>query len=134
MCGILGYFTGKQIDKNLFLRMRDTLEHRGPDGSGFLFLNNGKVAMGHRRLSIIDLTENGKQPIGNENGTIWLSFNGEIYNFQELRLVLDAKGHIFRSRTDSEVIVHAYEEWGERCVGRLWGMFAFIIWDESRKQ
>lgn len=134
MCGILGYFAGRKIDKNMFLRMRDTMVHRGPDGSGHLFSNDDQVALGHRRLSIIDLSEHGKQPLQNEDGSVWLSFNGEIYNFQDLRSELEINGHVFRSRTDSEVIVHAYEEWGERCVERLWGMFAFIIWDESRKQ
>tara|TARA_B100001123_G_scaffold374234_1_gene439378 strand:- start:9462 stop:11120 length:1659 start_codon:yes stop_codon:yes gene_type:complete len=91
------------------------------------------VALGHRRLAIIDLSKLGRQPLSNEDGTIWLSYNGEIYNFQELRSTLESNGHRFRSHTDSEVIVHAYEEWGESCVNRFLGMFAFVIWDDGRQ-
>jgi asparagine synthase (glutamine-hydrolysing) len=134
MCGILAHINkGIPIDNKLFSEMRDTMVHRGPDDHGSFFSKDGRAALGHRRLSIIDLSELGRQPMSNEDGTIWLSFNGEIYNFQDLRKVLEAKGHRFRSRTDSEVIVHAYEQWGEGCLERLWGMFAFVIWDDGKK-
>lgn len=134
MCGILAQINKKvNIDKGLFSRMLDTMSHRGPDDFGSIFSKNDTVALGHRRLSIIDLSDAGRQPMSNEDSSIWLSFNGEIYNFQDLRPVLEAKGHIFRSRTDSEVIIHAYEEWGNACPEKLWGMFAFILWDESKQ-
>lgn len=110
--------------------MTDALRHRGPDGEG-VWLRGG-VALGNRRLAIID-PETGKQPMGNEDGTIWVSFNGEVYNFRELRDILLQKGHIFRTQSDTEVIVHAYEEWGKKCVERFRGMFAFCIAD-TRKQ
>ncbi len=134
MCGIIAQInTREPIDRSQFLKMRDTLTHRGPDDAGTWISPNKRTALGHRRLSIIDLSENGRQPLGNEDGTLWLSFNGEIYNFQELRSVLKKKGHQFKSNTDSEVILHAYEEWGESCLERLWGMFAFVIWDDKRQ-
>ena len=133
MCGIIAFSNTNQIDKDIFAKMRDSLSHRGPDDYGDFFSRNGRLALGHRRLSIIDLSSTARQPICNENMTIWLSFNGEIYNFGELRETLERKGHRFRSKTDSEVIVHAYEEWSEACVERLWGMFAFVLWDESNQ-
>ena len=132
MCGILGIVAPQPIDRDLVMKMRDTMVHRGPDDAGNYISPNGTVALGHRRLSIIDLSEQGRQPMCNEDGTIWLSFNGEIYNFQELRAMLQVKGHSFKSKTDSEVVIHAYEEWGEHCVRQLWGMFAFVIWDERK--
>ena len=107
--------------------MTDVLKHRGPDGSGFWC--HGNVALGHRRLAIIDLSENGTQPISNEDETIYLTFNGEIYNYRELRAWLTGEGHRFKSNTDSEVIVHLYEEMGVECVKKLRGMFALAIWD-----
>lgn len=127
--------------------MADTLMHRGPDGQGF-FLNstnsslsvvddelhrikgNGNVALAHRRLSIIDL-EGGQQPLSNEDGTVWVTYNGEIYNFQEIKKQLEAKAHRFKTHCDTEVIVHAYEEWGQDCVHRFRGMFAFAIWNSQ---
>jgi len=134
MCGILSEvnFEG-YINKTLFEKQRDTLIHRGPDSYGTYLSKDKHVALGHRRLSIIDLSEYANQPITNEDKTIWLVFNGEIYNFQDLRELLQSKGHVFCSQTDSECIIHAYEEWREQCVSKLWGMFAFVIWDE-RKQ
>ncbi|MFC1461865.1 asparagine synthetase B family protein, partial [Verrucomicrobiota bacterium] len=111
--------------------MADTMAHRGPDQHG-VFCCDG-VSLGHRRLSIIDLSDHGRQPMANEDGTVRLVFNGEIYNFQELREELQSKGHDFISRSDSEVVIHAYEEYGIEAINRLRGMFAFAIWDESRK-
>jgi len=134
MCGICGAVTtnGSRVDEAVLRGMTDVMTHRGPDGSG-LYLRHERgvsVGLGHRRLSIIDLSEAGRQPLSNEDGTVWLVFNGEIYNHPELRRELEAKGHRFRSHTDSEVIVHLYEEEGIRCARRLAGMFAFAVWDE----
>jgi len=111
--------------------MRDTLKHRGPDDAG-TYLSSG-VALGHRRLSILDLTPEGRQPMANEDGSVQLVFNGEIYNFAEHRLWLQERGHWFRSRTDTEVILHLYEELGVGCLAKLKGMFAFAIWDQRRR-
>jgi asparagine synthase (glutamine-hydrolysing) len=112
--------------------MGDAIRHRGPDDSG-IWTGPG-VGLVHRRLSIIDLSPAGHQPMANEDGSVWIVFNGEIYNFQELRKDLVAQGHAFRSATDSEVIVHLYEEEGDACVERLDGMFAFAIWDAPRRR
>ena len=136
MCGINGIFfykSGKEVDARELERARDTLAHRGPDGAGLYVSKNKKLGFGHRRLSIIDLSEAGKQPMTNERGSVWITFNGEIYNFKELKAELENKGHIFRSLTDTEVIVHGYEEFGFDFVKRLNGMFAFAIWDETKK-
>ena len=112
-------------------RMTQTLIHRGPDDEGYYA--DTSVAFGHRRLSIIDLST-GHQPIANEDGTIWVVFNGEIYNYVELSHDLVAKGHVFRTRSDTETIVHAYEEWGLSCLDHLRGMFAFALWDRARQR
>ena len=133
MCGIAGLFDLKgrrEPDRARLLRMTTLLHHRGPDGDG-LFTHPG-VGLGHRRLAIIDL-EGGHQPLFNEDGSAAVVFNGEIYNFQELVPQLEALGHRFRTRCDTEVIIHAWEAWGEACVDRLQGMFAFAIWDRDRK-
>ena len=132
MCGILGS-VGRPPAAETFDRMLDTLTHRGPDGRGVRALDDGAVLLGHRRLAIIDLSADGAQPIGNEDGTVWLTFNGEIYNYRELREQLQRLGHRFASRTDSEAIVHAWEEWGAECVTRLRGIFAFGLWDQRAK-
>jgi len=129
MCGIAGF---NWEDKELIRNMDDVLKHRGPDGEG-VYTNKG-ISLGHRRLSIIDLSSAGKQPMCNEEGTIWITYNGEIYNFKELRENLEHKGHKFKSQTDTEVIIHAYEEWGHNCLQRFNGMFAFAIWDENKKE
>ncbi len=129
MCGIAGF---SWRDEELAGRMSQTMVHRGPDQSGVY--TDESVSLGHRRLSIIDLSEHGRQPMSNEDGTVWVTYNGEIYNFQELREALEAKGHVFRSRTDTEVIVHAYEEYGPDCARRFNGMFAFAIWDKKRRE
>ena len=130
MCGIIGRISYRNaIEKRTFISMMDTLKHRGPDGCGSVFLDNDHVGLGHYRLSVIDLTEAGSQPMPNEDETIWLVFNGEIYNYPALRESLVRAGHRFRSHADSEVIVHAYEEWGDDCVRYLRGIFAFGLWD-----
>jgi len=128
MCGIAG-ITWR--DERLVGRMTDVLAHRGPDGSGVY--TDDDVSLGHRRLSIIDLSENGQQPMSNEDGTLWITFNGEIYNYRELSGDLLHRRHSFRSQTDSEVILHLYEERGVECLNHLRGMFAFAIWDRNRK-
>lgn len=134
MCGICGKinFDSNFADQGLILRMLKVLEHRGPDGEGVII--RGKAALGHRRLKIIDLSEAGRQPMSNEDGSIWIVYNGEIYNFRELREELQKKGHIFRSGTDTEVIIHLYEEKGLDCLDSLRGMFAFAIWDENKER
>lgn len=133
MCGIVGiYDRSNKIDKEELKVATNVLEHRGPDGFDYYFDNN--IAFGHRRLSIIDLSEKAKQPMSNESGEIWIVYNGEIYNFMDLRKELESLGHEFRSRSDTEVIIHAYEEWGEWCVQRFNGMFAFAIWDGKNKK
>jgi asparagine synthase (glutamine-hydrolysing) len=136
MCGIYGYLSQKEpIDPGLLRRMGHTLRHRGPDDEGELILNASDVSvgLGHKRLSIIDLSPAGKQPMANEDDTIWITFNGEIYNFQELRERLQHQGHTFRSHSDTEVILHLYEELGTECLQQLNGMFAFALWDAKRK-
>lgn len=136
MCGIYGYVTsGETVDAGILQAMGDCLKHRGPDDSGEVVRNVGRfsVGLGHKRLSIIDLSIGGRQPIANEDETIWITFNGEIYNFKELRDELKKNGHRFKSRTDTEVIVHLYEELGTACLNRLNGMFAFALWDERKK-
>ena len=111
--------------------MTDIMSHRGPDANGFYI--GGGAGLGHRRLSIIDLAT-GAQPLSNEDGTVWVTFNGEIYNFAEVRRELQQAGHRFRTNSDTEVIVHAYEQWGDQSVERLRGMFAYALWDERRRR
>lgn len=136
MCGIAGFVHpgtahGSAVpDRELLKRMTDAIAHRGPDAEGF-HLEPG-VALGHRRLSIIDVST-GQQPLYNEDGSVVVVFNGEIYNFAELTAELEALGHVFRTRSDTEVIVHAWEQWGEACVNRFRGMFAFALWDHNRR-
>jgi asparagine synthase (glutamine-hydrolysing) len=132
MCGITGIFDlrgGRNFARDLVVSMNDSQSHRGPDESG-VHLEPG-VALGHRRLSIIDLAS-GQQPLYNEDQSVVVVFNGEIYNYQELIPELQRLGHVFRTRSDTEVIVHAWEAWGERCVDRFRGMFAFALWDRNR--
>ena len=134
MCGIAGYF---HFDKNQtasfekIQKMTDIILHRGPDGEGFFIKNN--IALGHRRLSIIDLNT-GHQPMYNEDKTIVVVFNGEIYNFIELREELKALGHVFQTRSDTEVLIHAYEQWGINCQQKFNGCWSFALWDENKKQ
>ena len=129
MCGICGI---NWSDRDLIEKMANILHHRGPDQKGTLVDDN--VSLGHRRLSIIDLSENGRQPIHNEDESIFIVHNGEVYNFKDLRKILEKNGHDFYSNTDTEVIVHAYEQWGQDCVHEFRGMFAFAIWDSIKKQ
>lgn len=135
MCGITGIFHKKDdvVDRAILEKMTGTLAHRGPDEEGFYINDNKKLGFGHRRLSIIDLAT-GQQPLSNEDQTIWICFNGEIYNFKELIDDLEKRGHVFRTKSDTEAIVHAYEEWGTKAIEKLRGMFAFAIWDENKKQ
>ena len=130
ICGKLNFDLGAPVDPGLVTSMLDTIRHRGPDDEG-VYVNPG-IGLGHRRLSIIDL-KSGRQPLSNEDGTVWIVFNGEIYNFRELRAGLLRKGHTFRTHTDTEVIVHLYEELGPGCLEKLRGMFAFAIWDGRTK-
>lgn len=133
MCGICGKLNLDrrwEVDPALLRAMLDTIRHRGPDGEGTYL--SGQVGLGHRRLSIIDLST-GQQPLANEDGTVWIVFNGEIYNYQDLRRDLLTHGHAFKTQSDTEVIVHLYEEYGEFCVEKLRGMFAFAIWDDRQK-
>ena len=134
MCGITGKLSFDRdaiLDRQRLVAMTDAIAHRGPDADGYHVAPG--IALGHRRLSIIDLTT-GDQPVWNEDGTVSVIFNGEIYNFADLRRDLELSGHRFRTHTDTEVIVHAYEEWGDRAVERFRGMFAFALWDEPRRR
>jgi len=135
LCGICGKIyrdTDKKVDEVLVREMSSVLNHRGPDDEGIYIKNN--VGLAHKRLSIIDLTPAGHQPMSNEDGSIWIVFNGEIYNYLDLRKKLQAKGHTFSSHTDTETIVHLYEDKGIECVQDLRGMFAFAIWDDNKKR
>jgi asparagine synthase (glutamine-hydrolysing) len=134
MCGIAGRFNYSALDAvdvDVLAAMTDVIAHRGPDAAGYY--HSTGIGLGHRRLSIIDLAT-GDQPLGNEDGSIQTIFNGEIYNFADVRAELVAKGHRFRTSSDTEIIVHGYEEWGERCVDRFRGMFAFAVWDEPKRR
>src|SRR5579864_2238408 len=128
MCGICGIYDFGQapIDEQLLESMATAIRHRGPDGAG-RYITAG-LGLGHRRLSIIDL-DGGSQPVSNEDGSIQIVFNGEIYNFVELRAELEQAGHVFRTKSDTEVIVHGYEQWGSACLNHLNGIFAFGLWD-----
>src|SRR5215470_14890862 len=132
MCGIVGVIDlrgRRDISRDLVARMNESQHHRGPDEGGTHF--EPGVGLGHRRLSIIDLST-GQQPLYNEDGSVVIVYNGEIYNYQSLIPELTALGHVFRTKSDTEVIVHAWEAWGEACVTRLRGMFAFALWDRNR--
>lgn len=132
ICGVLYHSTERRAEKPLLQKMVSVLHHRGPDDEGIYL--KGHIGLAHRRLSIIDLSPAGHQPMANEDGSIWIVFNGEIYNFLELREELQKKGHRFTSSTDTETIIHLYEERGVECVHDLRGMFAFAIWDERKKR
>jgi asparagine synthase (glutamine-hydrolysing) len=131
ICGVLYYDRSRPVSEDFLRRMNGVLRHRGPDEDGVWL--QGNVGLGQCRLSIIDLSPLGHQPMCNEDGTVWITFNGEIYNYLELRSALLKKGHRFRSQTDTEAIVHLWEEEGERCVERLRGMFAFALWDANQQ-
>lgn len=159
MCGIAGIYNlnNEPVSTELLKRMIDIMMHRGPDDKGAVLLGSKveatrpvvvetvgvpftihhspyDIGLGHCRLAVIDLSEIGHQPMCNENGTIWITYNGEIYNYIELGQDLKSKGHIFRSKTDTEVIIHAYEEWGVECIQKFNGMWAFAIWDDRKKR
>jgi asparagine synthase (glutamine-hydrolysing) len=134
MCGIAGIVAVDALhpdEPGRATRMRDVMVHRGPDGAGLHV--NRRAALAHRRLSIVDLA-GGHQPLANEDGSVWVTYNGEIYNHASVRVTLEAAGHRYRTRSDTETIVHAYEEWGDECVHRFRGMFAFAIWDSRRQR
>src|SRR3954463_8616814 len=134
MCGIAGKFNfnpQQPVGRERLAAMTAVIAHRGPDSDGF-YVGDG-IGLGHRRLSIIDLST-GDQPLTNETRSIWVVFNGEIYNFAEIRTELETHGHRFRTHSDTEVIVHAYEQWGDRAVDRFRGMFAFALWDEPKRR
>jgi asparagine synthase (glutamine-hydrolysing) len=134
MCGIAGrlhFDPARPVDRERLIAMTDAMMHRGPDASGYFL--DGAIGLGHRRLSIIDLST-GDQPMSNEDGSVLVIFNGEIYNFAELRRELIAQGHQFRTGSDTEVIVHGYEQWGDRLVDRFRGMFAFAVWDARARR
>src|SRR5262245_50692159 len=135
MCGICGIAipeaTYRRVDEARLVAMRDALTHRGPDDAGILI--DGSVGLGHRRLSIVDLG-GGRQPMANEDDSVWIVFNGEIYNHRELRPMLEERGHVYRNSSDTETIIHLYEEFGPRGVERLRGMFAYAIWDGRRRR
>lgn len=136
MCGIVGYFRFRgeaAFDVEAAVQnARDRLVHRGPDDAGIYVSPDRRCVLGHRRLSILDLSPAGRQPMSNEDGTLWIVYNGEIYNFAELREELIDRGHRLRSRTDTEVILHLFEEQGAEAVHRLDGMFAFVLYDARR--
>jgi asparagine synthase (glutamine-hydrolysing) len=134
MCGIAGIVASDRLhadERARLTRMRDVLAHRGPDDAGLY--SDDYAGLAHRRLSIVDLAQ-GHQPLANEDGTIHVAFNGEIYNHADIRPILEAAGHRYRTRCDTETIVHAYEEWGDACVERFRGMFAFAVWDARRRR
>lgn len=134
MCGFAGVLRtdGQPVAAGTVARMSALIAHRGPDSDGVWA--EGPVGLGHRRLSIIDLTASAHQPMTNETGDLVIVYNGEVYNFQSLRMELETLGHRFHSHSDTEVVVHAYQEWGEACLDRFNGMFAFAIWDKRKKQ
>ena len=136
MCGILGEFVYNNhslIDRSRFLSLLELSRNRGPDSQGY-FTNNKNFQFGFNRLSILDLSENGNQPIHSPSGRYTMVFNGEIYNYQDLRTELISKGHTFHSQSDTEVIIVAYKEWGIECLSRFVGMFAFALWDRKKKE
>ena len=140
MCGICGVvqLDGAPVLPPVLQAMTDAVAHRGPDAEGHVLLPRDgergrvRVGLGHRRLAIIDLSPAGAQPMTNEDETLWIVLNGEIYNFRELRRDLEARGHPFKSHSDTETILHLYEERGVDCVAALDGMFAFALWDARR--
>ena len=133
MCGILGILDLRGIKESSLTKMRDSMVHRGPDDCGLWISDDKTVGLAHRRLSILDLSEAGRQPMSDSEERVWITFNGEIYNFQEIREELKKRGYIFRTRTDTEVIINAYKEWGTDCVKKFNGMFAFGIYDDRNK-
>jgi asparagine synthase (glutamine-hydrolysing) len=135
MCGIVGVCScSEKVDKAILTSMKDALTHRGPDDAGIYVDEENNVGLGHRRLSILDLSSLGHQPMSNENGSIWITYNGEVYNFKEIREELSHRGYNFNSNSDTEVVIKSYEEWGIDCVHKFIGMFAIGIWDKRERK
>ncbi|MDP1615589.1 MAG: asparagine synthetase B, partial [Methylococcales bacterium] len=140
MCGIVGALSFNdssfEVNESYIVTLRDTMIHRGPDGGGVWISPDHKVGLGHRRLSIIDLSEKANQPMSNEDGTIWLTYNGEIYNHAEIRKELEEiGGYVWKTdHSDTEVVLHAFEQWGIECLQRFRGMFAIAIWDSKKQE
>ncbi|NIT13498.1 MAG: asparagine synthetase B, partial [Candidatus Dadabacteria bacterium] len=135
MCGIVGYCDcNNKVDKNVLISMRDTLSHRGPDDKGEYVDEKNNIGLAHTRLSILDVSSLGHQPMSNDSGTVWVTYNGELYNFKEIREELRGFGHSFKSNSDTEVLIKAYEQWGIECVHRFIGMFAIALWDSREKK
>src|SRR4051812_45694750 len=136
MCGIAGAFSyglqGAPVDVEPLVRVRDYMSRRGPDGAGLWVSPDQRVGLAHRRLAIIDLSSAGAQPMSSADGQIQIVFNGEIYNYRQLRRNLEERGHVFRSQSDTEVLIHLYAAHGENMVSHLRGMYTFAIWDTSR--
>ena len=134
MCGIAGYinFNNQPVSKFILKEMGKAIKHRGPDGEGYWLNNN--VGIAHRRLSVIDLSDAGRQPMISKNKRFILSYNGEIYNYRELRKVLIKKGYFFSSQSDSEVVLNSLIEWGKNAIEKFNGMFAFVLWDNEKKE
>src|SRR5438128_9688114 len=133
MCGIAGQFNFERrepVERETIVRMAGSIAHRGPDDEGFFVA--GPIGLGFRRLSIIDLA-GGHQPMSDAEETVWVILNGEIYNFKELRAELEGRGHLFQTRSDTEVIIHGYKEWGTGVLNRLNGMFGLAIWDVKKR-
>ena len=134
MCGIAGVYdlSGRPVATNVLQAMTESMQHRGPDGTGVYV--DGPIGLGHRRLAVIDLSPAAHQPMANAAGDVILTYNGEIYNFHQLRVQLEAAGYQFHSHSDTEVVLHAYEMWGQECVRRFNGMFAFALWDARQRR
>src|SRR5207249_7978323 len=134
MCGIAGVLNldGAPVTTDMLTAMAATMRHSGPDDEGIV--HSGGIGLAHRRLAIIDLSSGGHQPMENETGTVQLVYNGELYNYKELRPELERAGHRFRSQSDTEVIVHSWEEWGPGCLDRFNGHFAIAIWDGEKRR
>jgi asparagine synthase (glutamine-hydrolysing) len=136
MCGITGIFNinGNKVEREHIIRFTDSLTHRGPDGAGYELLADDTLGFGHRRLSILDLSDLGKQPMSYADGRYWICYNGEVFNFGEIKKELESKGHTFKSNTDTEVIIAAYIEYGIQCLDKFNGMWAFAIWDNEKEE
>ena len=132
MCGIVGFTNNIDNSNDVLEKMMDRIRHRGPDAEGKYIDEN--IALGHRRLSIIDVSSSGDQPIFNEDSSLVIVFNGEIYNYKDIRQELVDAGHTFKTNTDTEVLIHGYEEFGEKLLNKLRGMFSFVIWDKNKKE
>ena len=135
MCGFVGFNSSKEFHslRELLPKATSSLTHRGPDDSGLFFDERYGIGLGHRRLSIIDLSEAGRQPMSSDDGTVHIVYNGEVYNFREIRETLEKKGHGFKSSTDTEVILKSYIQWGIECLQRFVGMFSLAIWDGGKQ-